>query len=348
MNTNLVFSEDFYNKPLFLNGERVSITEKGSFIVAPKESNWNRFKRFLTFQQDPYIDKVHEQLKVINDQIGSKSGPIFSSLKEEVHSRGEKKFKCLEMNVDILRDKLDRVGQMNLFSRVILKLVNIARYVFHRPLIELKTYAHITFERQEFWWMANYSLLLNLSKFVNSSFNSNFCILGKEGLKLTEQDKQTCIFSVESADNKMNEEFQELEKGLKTQLILRQTHKNYKPSHVITQQILANLSITFDSERSQFLIKLFNPRGNQSVSKQLKNYLNELKNEDKSVRYLIKARAPERLIQDKELSLSFDTTEHLQTSHESATSLILEPNITYEIFNTSHELISTFTIRKRN
>jgi hypothetical protein len=348
MNPTSIFSEDFYNRHLFRNGERVSIAENGSFIVTSQESKWNRFKRFLAFQQDPYIERVHEQLKTTIDQINSQSGPIFTSLKNEVHTHGEKKFKYLKMNLNALRKKLDYVGQINLFSRIILKLVNTVRYIFHKPSIELKTYANITFEREDFFWMANYSRLSNLSKYVNSSFSINLYNLEKEGLKLTEQDKQTCIFSAESPDDSVSEKFQELEKGLKTRLRLEQTYTTYNPPHLGTQQILANLSIIFDSERSQFLATISNPRGSQSISKQLKNYLNRLTNEEKSVRYLIRAKTSEGLIQNKELSLIFDNIEQFQAPHERTSSLTLEPNVTYEIFSASEELISTFTIRNRN
>lgn len=349
MNPTSIFSEDFYNRPLFRNGERVSIAENGSFIVTPQDSKWNRFKRYLSFQQDPSIDKVHEQLKTTIDQIKSQSGLIFSSLKNEVHARGEKKFKCLEMNLNALREKLDHVGQINIFSCIILKLVNVVRYVFRKPSIELKTYANITFEREEFFWMANYSMLLNLSKYVKSSFSVNLYNLKKEGLKLTEQDKQTCIFSVEGPKADMSEEFQKLEKGLKTHLLLKQTSKNYYSPLACksTQQILANLSIIFDSETSQFLATIYNPRGNQSISKQFRSYLNQLTKEEKSIRYLVRAKTPEGLVQNKELSLIFDNTEQFQTTHEGS-SLTLEPNTTYEILSTSEELISSFTIKKRN
>lgn len=150
MNTNLVFTEDFYNKSLFHQGERIYINDKGTFSVIPKESQWNRFKRFITFQQDPNIDQVHQQLKSVMEQIKSRSGPLFSSLKNEVHDQGEKKFECLGKNLSVLREKLDRVGQLNFFSKTILKIVNIARSLFLQAPIKMNTYATISFEHEEF------------------------------------------------------------------------------------------------------------------------------------------------------------------------------------------------------
>lgn len=332
-----VFSEDFYNKQLFSNGERVYLTDTGTFEVAPKETKWNRFKRFMTFQQDSDIDKVHSQLKVIMEQIGSKSGPQFSDLQHEVHAHGKTKYKNLVVNLNHLREKLDHVGQPNLFSKLILKMVNVARNIFGKTSINLKAYTTVSWEREDAFWMANYSQPLRLSKYIHSSFNINTYHLEKEALKLTAEDKQSCKFSANSPE--IEEKIQKLETGLENYWFLKQT--------TFLKQISANLEITFDSVKQQFSAVIRNPRGSEAISKELEKYLKGLPLEEKTVRYFIGAKDSQNQEQTHELVWTLTPTSNHRLN-EGSIPLPMEPNVQYDIRDESNNLITSFAIKKNS
>src|SRR4051794_26514935 len=139
MSVTPIFSEDFYTQSLFQHGERACITDAGSIVIAPEESTLSRLTRFFTFQQDPHIDKVHDRLKTIMEEIENNSSSTLSSDKEEVHAPGDTKVRFLQAILHGIRQKLDHVGPLNPFSPLVLKRHNVFVYTMPQHLKKDKT-----------------------------------------------------------------------------------------------------------------------------------------------------------------------------------------------------------------
>ncbi len=333
------FSEAFYNNSLFLNGERAYFTEEGGFEVLPKESRCSRFKRFLTFRQDPNIEAVHNQLKRVMGQIDKQSGRNYNALVDEVHGRGEAKFKCLRKNLERLREKLDRTGHLNCFSRFILKIINFVRCLFCAAPIKLKNYAEITFER---------SIVSNdILKITHPSFKIEICKLEENASKVTEADRLNCGYFVESSDSRISEKIIKLQKEWLNAFLIQETSKDYK----MWCQVWSYLEITFDSEKQQFLLTLRNPHEDTTIMKELADHLTAVDEVENTIRYHVKMERNYGSTTDisfHELVWKFTPTESEPLRlNKGPSPLVLEPDVKYTILDASGEVVqSTFTIKK--
>jgi hypothetical protein len=336
-----LFSEEFYNQILFQNGERAYLTDEGTFAIKAKESKWNRFKRVMTFKQDDSIDKAHEKLKALMKEVKEKSGSQFMALKEELHAQGEEKFDCLEKNLKTLRGKLDRIGQLNFFSKQILKVFNVIRSFLHESPIQMKTYATMNFFRPEVPWMANYSIERSFS------INSPMFHLKEDALKLTEKDKESCFFS--TTPDSENESFQKLEKGLMKRWWVKQICKNYSFHCTPTGQIFINLDIIFDSEKQKFLIILRKHKENQKIEvERFKEEIKGLTDQEKTVQYKIQAKDSEGNKKELKLVWSIENEEEGPYRAQQSSVLDLEVNVPYEIYDENNKWVISFTLGKKD
>ncbi len=344
-----IFPEPFYTR-LLCNGERIGVTSDEKFEILPSESFCSRLKRFLTFQQDPHIDKVHNLFKKLLEQAERTEGSHFSILTDEIHRHGRTKYNYLEANLIYLRKKFDNIGNLNCFSKLILKVINTAFTFFGRAPIQLKTYARHYEKGGEHFIDRSFYFHWTSGNYTNP--------LEEEGLKLTEMDEKTCVFSSDSP--RIKREIQKLEKGLENYYLIQQTYKNYNRSGMSTTQILANLEISFDPKHQHFLVAINNPRarsiynpfndlnnnpriGSGKISPVFARHLCELPNTAKTFRYFITATNLEGAVTQHELSWVVQATERAPFQlNQGSLPLILEPNTQYKFYNENHQEVGSF------
>ncbi len=351
-----IFPDPFYNRFL-CKGERIGVTSDGRFDILPAESFCNRLKRFLTFQQDSKIDRVHTLFKTILEQAEQVEGSYFPALADEIHRYGRAKYNYLEANLIYLRKKLDGIGQLNSISKLILKVINAVFTLFGYACIQIKTYAkhyeegHIPLIKRSFnfhWTSGNY---------VNP--------LEREGLKLTATDESTCMFSSDSSVVK--KAVQELEKGLEDYYFIKQTHKDFSCSGMSMEQIFANLEISFDPEQHNFLVAINNPEarriynpfndlyhnpriGPEKIAPVFARHLCELPDKAKTFRYFIEATNPRGIVTQHELIWIVGTTTQQAPFqlNRGSKPIILEPYAQYKFFDESHQEVGSFKIIHNN
>lgn len=346
-----IFPEQFYTK-LLCNGERIGVTLDDKFEILPPETFCSRLKRFLTFQQDPYIDKVHSLFKTLVEQADVAEGQYFPILADEIHRHGQAKYRYLEANLIYLRKKLDDIGNLNFFSKLILKVVNTALTFFGQAPIQLKTYAR--------HYEDNGLSYINRSFYFHWTSGNYINPLEREGLRLTEQDENDCTFSSDSPQNKR--EIQKLEKGLKDYHCIQQTYKDYNRPGMSTTQILANLEVSFDPKRQCFLAAINNPRGRsiyspfndlsnnprigpEKISPLFARHLRELPNDAKTFRYFVTATNGEGTATHHELAWLAQATEQAPFQlNQGSLPLTLEPNVQYRFYNEAHQEVGSFKI----
>lgn len=346
-----IFPEPFYNR-LLCSGERLAVTSDERFEILPRESFFSRLKRFLTFQQDPHIDKVHNLFKKLVEQADRAEGSHFQTLANEIHSHGRAKYKYLEANLIYLRKKLDSIGQLNWFSKLVLKVTNAVFIFFGRLPIQLRTYA-IEYEE-------------NRLSSINRSFDfhrtsGNYTNpLEREGLKLTTSDENSCIFSSDSLPVK--KEIQKLEKGLQDYYLIEQKCKNYNSPEMSTSQILANLEISFNPESRYFFAAINNPlarsiynpfkdldnksRVNSTkISSAFAKHLRELPDQAKTFRYFVTALSPDRVITQHELMWNVQPTEQAPFElNQGSQPFILRPGTQYKFYDEQHQMVGLFKV----
>jgi hypothetical protein len=347
--TTPIFSEDFYSKRLAKTNQRVRLNNQGTFeFYTYRSTLWHRFRHYATFQQDPYVCKVHDQLKAIVDETKDKSGPLFNHLAVEVHEHGEKKYKNLNDNLGFLRNKLDQSGQTNVVSKLILKIVNLFRKILGKEPIIIKSFARVMFEREQHFWMGNYSRWFSLSKYKYSSFSVNLYNVEQLGLSLTHEDKLQCAYSAESQNPKVDEYIQKLERGLTGRWLIKQSCKYFNIPHPI--QVLADLEITFDPNIQKFAVQIRNPKTGmmQNDSKALIQHLESVSNDQKLVRYPVIVKEPDGNTKQIELSWTYGSS--VLKPHqldEGSDSFFLEPGVGYEFRDDANNELVTFTLLKR-
>jgi ankyrin repeat protein len=131
-----IFPKSFLSRKLE-DHERIGVTSDNKFEILPPEAFASRVKRFLTFQQNPHINKVYNLFeKVVKD--GS-----LNHIYQEIYSNNQDLDSCkyLESNLSNLRDRFDRVGKLNFLSKLILDVVNVFLRLFGLAPIRLTTYA---------------------------------------------------------------------------------------------------------------------------------------------------------------------------------------------------------------
>jgi hypothetical protein len=349
-----IFPEQFYTK--MCNRERIGVTLNETFEILPPESFCSRLKRFLTFQQDPHIDKVHNLFKALVERAEQAKGPHI--LTEEIHRHGLTKYKYLEANLICLRKKLDNIGQLNWFSKLILKVINAVCTLFGRAPIQLKNYARHSYEvDHDIPWAGTYHRVDSSFDFHGSS-GDYINPLGKEGLKLTPTDENTCVFSSDS--QRIKEEVQKLEKGLKDYYYIDQTYKTYNLPG--TTQILANLEISFDPEQQRFSAAINNARAGfylvrdsqvfikhrdlcEEISPVFAKYLSELHNDAKTFRYFVTATNAKKIVTQHELTWIVQATEQAPFQlNQGSLPLILEPGTQYQFYDENHQQVGSFKI----
>lgn len=288
------------------------------------------------------------------EQAERAEGPRFSILTDEIHRQGRAKYEYLEANLICLRKKLDDIGHLNCFSELILKTINTVFTFFGRASIQLKTYARI-YEQGGFFWP-------DPSFDFRSTLGGNFINpFEREGLKLTASEEDACVFSSDSLDIKR--EVQRLEKGLKDYCHIKQVHKNYYfPGMDYTEQVFANLEISFDLERQHFLAAIKNPdarriyhpfndlNNNKRISLKkippiFAKHLPELPDSAKTFRFFVKATIPSGFVTEHELSWVLQTTEQDPFQlNQGSLPLILEPGTQYQFYNENHQEVGSFKI----
>lgn len=331
-----IFPEPFYTRRL-CPGEHIGITaDNKRFVVLPPESFSNRVKRFFTFQQDPYIDRVHNRIKNLLEQFEQAQGSDFPILRAEIHDHGHLKYQYLEANLYYLREKLNEVGQLNCFSALILAIRNAVANFFGMDPIQVKTYARHYHRNDDGY----------LTPCIDPSFNirrtySDFDFEGllesplnplnpfqKEGLRLTEEDVNTCRFSAEFSHRRI---IQKLEKGLVGCLLIDQATA---PSGHIS----ANLGIGFNLERQCFFAAINSSK--RQISSSFAGYLQELPQEERTFRFFIRATDPHGNVTDHELAWTAEPTrEEPFMLNTGSQPLFLEPGVQYVFFDKQRQVI---------
>lgn len=290
------------------------------------------------------------------DQVTNKEGLDFSTLTDEIHSQGKSKYLFLEANLCLLREKLDRVGQLNYFSKLIFKTVNAVRCLFGFTPIELKTYASISYELDDGipWGAQYYKRTEREFRFGWDPGNlSN--PFAKASLELCSKDEIASCFTAENEEVRI--ELQKLENQLNDFCVLKQIYKDSNHKRGMgTQQILANLEVSFDQEQNCFLAAIDNPRwranhspfpkqdGKQFFTRAFRDHLNELPDEEKTFRFFVKAEDEEH-----ELKWVAKVSEHAPYQlNKGSEPLKLEPGVEYSFFGEDRNLISSFTITEKN
>jgi len=351
-----IFPESFYTK-LLSNKERISISENGKFEILPPESYFSRLNRFFTFQQDANIDSVHSRFKSLVEQVTNKEGLDFPALTDEIHSHGKSKYLFLEANLCLLREKLDRVGQLNYFSKLIFKIVNAVRHLFGFTPIELKTYADISYELDDdIPWGAQYYKRTEREFRFDWDQGNLSNPFAQASLELFPKDEVASRFTAKNEEVRI--ELQKLENQLNDFYVLHQIYKDYGDHKrgIGTQQILANLEVNFDQEQNCFLAAIHNPRwranhspfpkqdGKKFVTRAFRAHLNELPDEAKTFRFFVKVKDDEH-----ELKWVAKVSECAPYQLDKGSeSLELKPGFEYSFFDEDRNLISSFTIIEKN
>lgn len=336
-----VFSKDFYNSSLFQNGSRVGLSEDGRFVVLPKESRFSYLKRWVTFQQDPQILSVHEKLRDLSGQVKNKSGSLFTKLALEARERGEKKLLCLEDNLDKLRLKLDKAGQLNPLSRVLLAIVNLARRIFCLRPIEIKTFAKVEYVKPEVPWMSGYHTV--------RSFDINLHPIKQEALCLREEDKKTCTFSAEGSKPQTEERIQELEKGLSERWTVHQVYTNYNPPSCGTCQLHKQLEILFDQDTQQFRVETSAFLANHDIkNRQFRQFIGQLNLEERDYIIVVKYKDDTGTKYISPLICAYNQLEDMSTRFIGRKSYPLQPGRSYKFYDhQSDRLIFSLKLNKK-
>lgn len=340
-----IFSESLYSR-LLCDGERIRINQEGTFEILPPESLSNRLKRFMTFQQDPYIDAVHNRFQSLVDQIERREGADYDHLKNEIHENGKVKFRYLQENLITLRAKLNRVGKTNLLSKLILKVINKVRTHFGGSPIEIKNYT-VTRNRNNL----QYSAPSFHFQWTSGSYSNPF---EEEGLRLTDVDKKRCRFAAE--DPNQSELIQKLERGLEDYYLLGR-ERNIFLQHNQTLIVNANLEISFDAQTSCFVASinnaktriLYNPVNTSSnpniISEGFAQLLHELSPEEKTICFKVNVTDIEGNEEQFALTWEIGTTdEGPYCLNKGSSHFVLEPDYNYEFCKQDGTVLSSLKI----
>ncbi len=363
-----IFPEEFYTRILGPK-ERVGINEEGNFEILPEESSWNYLKRFVSFTQDSDFAKVHDRLKGIFDQV-EENGPEFAAAIREIHGKGEEKYNTLERNLCTLRRKLDHVGQVNFFSKVILSITNVFRYIFGWEPIELKTYADYGFRFPiiEFFDCGK-PISRSFDCFVSDNpLNRNYTNPLRQGLELTAEDRLNSAFVANTDEN--TEIVRKLELGLKREHKLNTSSIGFQNQAWARQPLFgprnplehrkwdANLTLIFDPASQRYQVKITNggmseggwriwtwDRDNEEVYKQQNRawveFIDQLNVEQKSFHFFVVAEDGQE--HDLEWTLAPSADDDSVFADPTAV-FTLEPGVEYSLYTESRDLIDTLRI----
>lgn len=333
---NQIFPESFYTR-LLCSGDRIGVNRDEKFEILPPESSCSRLKRFLTFQQDPHIDRVHNLLKKLVEQA-EKRQDLFPVLAGEMQKHGQDKCKYLEANLIYLREKLDNIGNPNCLSSLILKIANIVFVFFGYAPIQLKTYAK-HYEKEG--WLG-----------IAREFDVRS--IEQVGSRPWDKDENACIFSSDFPI--MKRKIQSLETGLISHHLIDSVEKSYIHREM-TMQIHANLEISFDPKGNCFLAAINNPKARviynypndnlqacqEWISPIFAELLRELPNKKKTFRYFVEA-TKEKVIHH-ELSWVLEVTEQAPFQlNRGSQHLVLEPDTLYRFYDENNQTVALFDI----
>ena len=354
-----IFPEELYTR-LLQHGERLKVNEEGKFELLPSESTLDSLKRFIFFQQDANIHQVHNKLKELVKQDHLQ--PEQSELAQEIHSKGKSNYRYLEANLVYLRNNLNDVGQLNLLSNLVLKVINFIHNIFRMEPIEIRSYARHYLEDGLQKTESSFKFSFSSEDYVNP--------FEQAGLQLTEEDKLNCVFagSTPETQNKI----QELEKGLEDYYCLHQSKKIHTLPNDETKHIQGNLEITFDKESQQFSVAIHNPEDPSrdpivlaafhnmeissrdpsinppTISEQVARHISELPDDEKTIRYSIVSKMGRRNERNQEIKWKITPTESSPFELDKGSQkLVLEPNIEHTFYNEAKEEVAKITITTR-
>ncbi len=340
-----VFSNDFYTKQLFTDGERACVNSEGTVVLAQPESTLSCIKRFFTFRQDPHIDRVHNRLKAVMETIANRNGSEYETLKNEAHVHGAQGLTIFTANLERLRGKLDRAGPGNIFITIGLRIANFVRALLDLTPFQEKKYMNVTYDRPECFWMGDGCYLYLLARSESSSFFINTHNLRQDALELNEDDKRSCTFSADSPDTEQM--IQKLEMGFADRWSIKQSFKNINAPRESTRQILSNLEILFCSDTQQFYAQIRNLRGKQKVSAGFADTYHSLENARGAFRYSITAECPNGQVEEHELSWIPTISAELILD-EGCGPFFLVPGVRYEIKDASGNSLQKLCISKKS
>ncbi len=199
-----IFTEKFFTSTYLFWNPRVQYSNVSNSTIALTSdipTKTKRFKNYFSFTQNKQLLEVNRKLSSLNAEILNQQGPSYTQFKEEIHKHGIKGFYILQLNLIDLNNCFEKGNQRSLFSKMILRIVNVVRKIFG--------YSQISLQRYE---------VFDICKMMK--------LMKKTALALTEDDKKRALFSVEvngcENPNLSNDNLQRLELGLRRKIVIKQ------------------------------------------------------------------------------------------------------------------------------